>query len=836
MKHIKRISLLILTLYCFCHSAQAKDKPWYEFSSDGRVCHIYNRDLPTPWLNRLTNGYLTAWVTQKGGIEVYLSDPAINTLVNPQNVSGNFYLRKEGSSDITWINNPENEDAWECQVGLGYTKLVCVKDDVKSEVTYFIPLDDNVVVMRVHLTNLSASPQKLNIYGQVEWNLGDRNKYIIYRGDGRAGSQFNLYKKTWFSENTIWATQTNWLSTADCRPWPYTGYFSASIPIESFETIRRKFLGSMQSFAEPREILEDKLSNTTFWSEDDFPWGVLQTKRSLDPKGETDLVYILGMDRSMDVARQTIHKYSDPETVQKEFDRLNTYYDNLIAENITSKTPDSTNDLINNVWTKYHWNQIRKISQNDPDVVGTGVWAYGLEGGDVSVMPEQIMLPFNKSFLEKEILYMLSNQTNDLSKTNLVVHLPAMKYEDLQMKGKPAFPANHFNVPHHHVVWGFMTSLLEYLKEYGDSDFLNRDINFYDGTSGTIWDHIDKAFIISLSGLSVNGLPRIPANVGDWMDEFTKISEYGQAESVMFGMELCYYLNEFAKIAGLAGKTDLQKKWKEEYEFIKNAINETAWDGNWYIRAFSDRDGNRIPVGTKDDDEGKIYLNAQSWSVMSGVATPERAEKALNSVQSMMISDFGPMIFYPSYSKYKDYIGTQSIYAPGFRNGNIYMRPTGWAVISACMAGKSKLAWEMYNKASLAHQIKDIEVYQCEPYVYPENYVGPDHRLAGKGQFQWCLGEATAWMWMAYNYYLLGIRPEFNGLIIDPHMPDNWDSYSVERPFRGDHYSIIVKRNVRLGPGQIKIQLDGKTIKGNLITPAMDGAVHKIYVETGPSL
>ena len=161
------------------------------------------------------------------------------------------------------------------------------------------------------------------------------------------------------------------------------------------------------------------------------------------------------------------------------------------------------------------------------------------------------------------------------------------------------------------------------------------------------------------------------------------------------------------------------------------------------------------------------------------------------------------------------------------------MRPTSWAVMAACLADETDLAWEMYNKASLVNQTRNMEKYQCEPYVYPENYVGPDHRLAGKGQFQWCLGEATSWMWVAYNYYLLGIRPEFDGLFIDPKMPEEWDYFSVERPFRGDHYSIDVIRNEKYKAGEIKVFLDGKLIKGNLISPIGDGLQHKVRVEIG---
>ncbi len=828
----QRLLFIFLSLFYVSFSYSADSKPWYTFSKDGKVCHIYKRDLPTPWFNRLTNGYLTAWITQRGGIEVFMLDPSINGLVNPQEVSGNFYVTREGCNEITWVNNPEMEDKWECQVGLGYSTLLCIKNEIKTEITYFIPLDDNIMLMRIKITNLSQTAHNMNVYGQVEWNLGDATKSIVYRGDGRAGSQQNLYKKTWFSENTIWAINPNWQNVGLCRAWPYKGYLSANIPVNSFETIRSKFLGYSSNMARPEEINAVVLSNTEFWSEDDYPWGVLYTKFSLNPSESKEFTYLLGMEREYEEAYDIIKKYSVQETVNEEFDRLSSYYDDLITKSVNITTPDHENDRIINIWSKYHWNQVIKKSQND-DAVGVGLWCYGIEGGHLGIHPEHIMLPINKDLLKQEISYLLSNQTSDLSKTEIFSGKPSMLYEDIQKKPENFTPGNHFAVPHHHNIWGFLTSLLFYLKEYGDANFLESEFPFIEGNNGSVWEHIDKAFIISLSGLSPNGLPRIPKNVGDWMDEFTKISQYGHAESVMLGMQLCYYLKEYANIARLTGKTDLEEKWERQYESLKTAINNTSWDGNWYIRAFSDRDGKRTPVGTYRNAEGKIYINSQSWSILSGVATPERAEMSLNSLKSMMISDFGPLIFYPSYSYYDEYIGTQSNYSPGFRNANIYLRPTGWAIMAACMAGKSELAWEIYNKASLSNQTRKIETFQCEPYVYPENYVGPDHRLAGKGQFQWCLGEATSWMWYAYNSFLLGIRTEFDGLIIDPHMPADWNQYSVERFFRGDHYSILVKRNNRLTAGEIKIKIDGKLIKGNMIQPKMDGQKHNIDVEVG---
>ena len=832
MKTIKSLIFCILILSSEFAISQSH-KLWYQFSDDGTVCHIYKRDLPTPWFNRLSNGYLTAWVTHRGGIEVFMSDPNTNGLVNPQEVSGNFWIRSEDSGKYCWINNPDSEDSWECQVGLGYSRIICIKDQIKSEITYFIPLDDNVLLMQVHLTNLSSSVQKLKIFGQVEWNLGDVNKYIVYRGDGRAGSQHNLYKKAEFSNNVIWATQANWMRLNTCRPWPYTGFFSANVPVSSFETIRRNFLGSRLDFARPDEVAEGKLSNTNFWSEDDFPWGILQTEVSLKQNGEAVLTYILGMDYDREGAARLVKKFTDQAVVVQEFNRLTAFYSDLIVRNISSHTPDLTNDIINNIWTKYHWNQVIKRSENDRNIAGIGLWNYGIEGGNLGIHPEHITLPFNNTVTDQMIDYLLKNQTDNIALTEITVSQPAMRYADIQKDPKDIKAGTPFKVPHHHDTYGYLFSILNYIKENGSRDFLNREYTYLEGSNGTVWDHIDRAFIIALSGLSVNGLPRIPADVGDWMDEFTKLSQYGQAESVMFGMELCYWLKEYAKIARLTGRDDLAAKWEKNYEFMKGAINETSWDGEWYKRAFSDRDGKRIPIGTNQNREGKIYLNAQSWAVLSGVATPERADKCMNSVKSMLVSDFGPMIFYPPYTTYDEFIGTQSIYAPGFRNANIYPRPAGWAIIAAAMAGKGELAWEMYRKTSLSHQTEKMEVYQCEPYVYPENYVGPAHRLAGKGQFQWCLGEATSWMWIAYNYYLLGIRPEFEGLVIDPKMPDDWEQFSVERPFRGDHYTINVKKNRKLLSGEIKVFVDGKLLNENLIKPLMDGKKHKVEVEVG---
>jgi cellobiose phosphorylase len=202
-------------------------------------------------------------------------------------------------------------------------------------------------------------------------------------------------------------------------------------------------------------------------------------------------------------------------------------------------------------------------------------------------------------------------------------------------------------------------------------------------------------------------------------------------------------------------------------------------------------------------------------------------------VEQYLSSDYGPLVFWPSYTKYVDYIGTQSIYAPGFRNGNIYFRPAGWAIIAAAMSNRVDLAHELYNNASLAVRSEDMETYLLEPYVYPENYIGPDHQYGGEAQFHWCFGEGTAWMWYAYVSYILGIRAELDGLVIDPKIPAEWNDFKVQRPFRGAIYEIEVNNPGHVSSGVRSIVVDGKKIKGNVIIPHEDHQIHQVKVTMG---
>jgi len=823
--------LFIPVKYAF---TQKNRNSWYSFSSDNKECIINNSNLPTPWLNRLGNDVFFTWVTQNGYTESYLLDPVGNALTNSPDHSGRFYIADKDNGSIFQVNKPSGNSKWEARVGLGYNKISNKMNGLATQVTYFVPRGDNVLISILEIRNDTHTSRNLGVFSEVEWNLGDATKSFIYKGDGRGGSQFNLYKRAYMEKNIIIAKQPNWKNTATCNSWPYTGFFSVSAPVTSYETVRNNFLGTGGDYDHPLAVEKGICSNTDFWSEADYPVGVLNNSITLKPGENKTLVYILGMSRDENTIRNIVAKYTKRETTYNSLHEVNIFYDSLLNNSISIQTPDKENDRIINIWTKYIWRQFWKKSLNN-GAYGLGLWSYNLEGDGISVYPEQFLLPFDESLLKNGINDMLRNQTSDTLQTDLYEsNEHTMLYKDLGLDGPVVGIHGSFKVPHHHQLYGFLYSLYYYLLETRDIKLLDTKIPYIDGKTGTGWEHLETALDISTKGIDDRGLPQIPAGVGDWMDEFTRISVNNKAESEMLAGELCYVLRGFAGIADQNGHKEDSQKWMSVYNRIKNGVNKEAWDGGWYIRAFSDRGIPSIPIGSKHNDEGKIYLNAQSWPILSGIASPERATKSLLSVKKYLMSDYGPMIFTPAYTHFIDYIGTQSIYAPGFRNACIYLRPAGWAIAAACLNNQADLANEMYDKASMKSREKDMEHYHCEPYIYPENYDGPDdQRLKGQGEFQWNFGEGSAWMWTSYVDYILGIRPVQEGLLIDPKIPSTWPGYRVKRPFCGCIYNIDVKNPSRVDHGIASVKVDGERINSNVINPYSDGKEHTVEVIMG---
>ncbi|MEJ0055694.1 MAG: hypothetical protein WDN75_08630 [Bacteroidota bacterium] len=828
--------LLITGLLC---SAQSRTKGLnidYSFSADGKEVIMNEPNLPEPWLNRLTNDVFHTWITQNGYVETFLLNPDLNGLTNPQDVSGHLYLRDRKDGKYILLNNKNPQtSSWKSVHGLGYTRIETSGLGVNATVNYFVPRNDDVLVIWVKIKNNSAESKSFDLFSQVEFSLGDVTKSIVYKGDGRGGSQFNLYKKVTLEHEILIARQLVWKTLGPAgKPWPYTGFMASSLPVKTFETNKEKFMGIPGDFNSPAQVVDGKCSNTGFWSDNEYPWGVLQNEFEIAAGKETDVVITLGMTRDEKSISALKSKYANVQNVQEEFNKLTGFHTSFINQALKVNTPEKEIDRIINIWSPYQWRSTMSKDLNT-GMRGLSFWNYAIEGGTFGFWggdAELAVQPHDLAITKESIRRNLAMQFADPGTPRLTAEAPAMLYEDVDFKLPVQTPKNGFKVSHHHEVYG-LYSISLYLRETGDLDFLKEKIPFVLGEQATVFDHMVSGIDYSLNGISPRGLPYVNQGVGDWNDEINRMSKEGKAESIMYAMQLCYLLKEYSDIAAATGHADKAKEWMDKYQIIKDACNKYAWDGNWYVYAFADGDAEPFPIGSSKNKEGSIYLNSQSWALIGGVADKERAEKSLEAVRKELASEYGPLLFMPSYTHPDRHVGVQSEYAPGWRNACMYPRPAGWAVMAACLANKPDLAWALYKPASLPYASKNIERYRAEPYVYAENIVGPDHAKAGLGQFKWNLGEGANWMWHSYVYYILGIRPELGGLLIDPKIPSSWDGFTMEREFRGDHYSIEVKNPARVGQGVKSVTVDGKKIKGNMVRPAKDGKKHLVKVVMG---
>ncbi len=817
----------------------AVDGGYYEFSEDGTECIIKRYDTPLPWMNLLNNDTFQTWITHTGHMECLIFDRGLNGLTNPQVESGHVYLCDGSSGRYFMLNRPAPGGIWRARHGLGYSTIEACADALEATITYFVPRDDSVLVWLLSLRNRQAVQRTIHVFSTVEWSLGDQSKTMVFQGHGgggdafTGGSQFNLSKRVVLERDALYATQTAWPNLSyKQKPWPYTGFFGAGLPLESFDTTRSIFLGRHGSVEKPAAVERGICSNLPFWGLNEFPWGVLQHQLAIPAGGEQRIALVLGMARNKADIPGILAKYADPCRAEAELEKVKAYWREFLATTTNIRTPAPEIDRNLNVWSKYHWRSAVMRSQNN-GLRGLGFWSYGLMGNSIGWAPRELAVqPHDLGIVKECLTTMMQGQYQDVTLGKLSEPVPLMLSSDLDLKWPP--PKSKLRpYPHAHDIETGASAFINYLHETGDLRFLEEKTPWVDGGEGTAFDHLARAIEYSLQGLSPRGLALLNPGIGDWDDELNMVSREGRGESVMLSMTICYLLREAAQVAKAADHDAEAAKWLEQYDRIKSAVNRLAWNGEWYIRAFADLYERLTPVGTTTDKEGRIYLVPQSWAVLSGIAEGERAQKCMEAVERYLVCDYGPLNYAPAYTSLNPTVGTCSNYAPGLRNSCIYPRPAGWHIMAECVANRAEEAFDIYWKTSLAHAVRDIDRFQDEPYVYPEVYNGPAHRTYGMGQFQWNLGEGQNWMWHSYVYYILGVRPVLEGLLVDPKIPRAWEGFRVERPFRGSWYEIEIGNPKHVNRGVSSMLVDGRRVNGNLIRAHADGKRHEVKVTLG---
>jgi cellobiose phosphorylase len=483
------------------------------------------------------------------------------------------------------------------------------------------------------------------------------------------------------------------------------------------------------------------------------------------------------------------------------------YWDNYLSRTLC-QTPDADFDLSFNIWNKYQAWVTSRWSRMDSYYIGGG----SIIGHRDSWQDMLAILPNDLEWARSRVMYLLEHQFPDGS----TLH----NWDPLTNIG---VKTGHSDDP----MW-LVLGVLEYLKESGDLVFLDEAVRYYDTGAETVRQHVLRAIDYTLAHMSDRGIPLIMA--ADWNDGLDYVGRQGRGESTMVAGHLAWMLREIAALLWFTGNDTLAQKYVEERDKLIRNTNEHLWDGEYYIRGTRD-DGEAF--GSSRNIEGKIYLNAQSWLVIAGAAPRKRGARAMDSVERHLLTKYGPALFLPAYREPDPKLGIISRFAPGTKeNGTVFNHPVAWAIMAECILGRGDRAYELWKTTSFITRGREPEVYKAEPYAYCEYVHGPDSVNYGQGEFSWLTGTA-AWMWKVCMDWILGVRPELRGLLVDPCIPSAWDGYSLTRRFRRATYEIEVTNPEHVSIGIAEITVDGEKWESHLLPVFSDGRTHVVTVRMG---
>ncbi|MFX0075816.1 MAG: GH36-type glycosyl hydrolase domain-containing protein, partial [Candidatus Hermodarchaeota archaeon] len=486
-------------------------------------------------------------------------------------------------------------------------------------------------------------------------------------------------------------------------------------------------------------------------------------------------------------------------------------------ENYRVETPDEEFDSIINVWNQYQckttFDWSRYVSYYETGI-GRGI---GFRDSNQDTLAVSYVIP---NLVRKRLLELAKTQFED----GKVYHLY------FPLTGEGGFPnyvnprMKFFGDDH---LW-MIFAVSNYLKETGDMLILGEEVNYVEGSKGSLYEHLKRAIDFTIKNIGPHGFPLI--GTADWNDTLQLHGPNENGESVMVAMQFHKALCDMGEIANELNKSSESVKFYSLAEDVKKHINNRAWDGDWYIRAFTD---NGDVIGSRNNQEGKIFLNTQSWAVLSNVAPIDRGFHCMDSVRKNLVTEYGIKLLYPAYTRFYPELKGITTFPPGLKeNASIFCHSNPWAEIAECILGRGDIAFEYYTKLAPTSKNRIAEIHQTEPYIYSQMITGNDHPKFGAAKNSWLTGTAS-WTMKAATDWILGIKPEFHGLKLDPCIPKKWDKFQVIRHFRNAIYNIQVQNPKHFSKGIEEIKIDGKKLEMNLLPIFKDGKKHKIDVVMG---
>lgn len=775
---------------------------------------------PQPWINYLGNdGFFSLISNTCGGYSFY-KDAKLLRLTRyrynnvPADTNGRYYFIKHNDTVWTpaWQPVKTELDFYECHHGLGYSRFLASKNGIEAKLTAFVPLHETCEINQLVLTNNNNSYEELDLTSYVEfcfWNAVDDSTNFqrnLSLGEVEVcGSE--IYHKTEYRERRN-----------------HFAYYTVNTEIDGFDTSRDAFLGVYGSIEKPENVFAGKSSDSIVSG--GAVIGSHHIKVRLNPGESKSFIFILGYSENpyenkweapniikKENARAAMKRFSTDEQVAHALQDLKEYWNTLLSNFSVNSSDEKLNRMVN-IWNQYQcmvtFNMSRSASYFES---GTGR-GMGFRDSCQDLLGFVHLIPDRA---RQRILDIAATQFEDGSAYH--------QYQPLTKKGNSDIGSGFNDDP----LW-LIAGTSAYIKETGDLSILEEMVDFDNDPTlaEPLLEHLKRSFDYTLSHLGPNKLPLIGR--ADWNDClnlncFSKEpgesfqtfgpSEGPVAESVFIAGMFVKYGREYAEINKLLGNEVEAKRALKAVAQMYETVLDAGWDGEWFLRAY-DAFGDKI--GSNECEEGKIYIEPQGFCVLSDIGVKEgHAKKALDSVRKYLDTKYGIVLQQPAYSKYYLNLGEISSYPPGYKeNAGIFCHNNPWVSIAETRIGRGNRAFEIYRRTCPAY-IEDIsEIHRTEPYVYSQMIAGKDAPKHGEAKNSWLTGTA-AWTFVNVSQYILGIRPSFDGLEIDPCICSEMDSFTATRKYRGATYHITVSNPNHVEKGIQKMTVNGKEIQGTCI-------------------
>ena len=784
------------------------------FDDEAKEYVITRADTPLPWINYLgNNGFFSLISNTCGGYSFY-KDAKLRRITRfrynnvPHDDGGRCFYICDGDTVFSPAYLPSKTplDYYSCRHGLGYSVFKGTKAGVEAELTVMVPMDTDAEIQKLVLRNTAPGKKHLTVYGVTEWCLWN------------AVDDSTNFQRNWNIGEIEVEGSTVYHKTEYRERRDHYAFYSVNTQISGFDTDRDTFLGKFRGWSDPAAVQ----SRTSFssvaagWA----PIAALRVEVDLAPGESSTLLYRLGY-----VENPQDHKFTAPGVINKEkahdilrafsteeqfnraFDELKAYWSSLLSR-FSVRSSEEKLDRMVNIWNQYQcmvtFNMSRSASYYES---GTGRGMGFRDScqdllGFVHLIPERA---------RERIIDIASIQFEDGSTYH--------QYQPLTKRGNADVGSGFNDDP----LW-LVACTCAYIRETGDFGILDEPTPFNNqpGTEVPLLEHLRRSIAFTVKHRGPHGLPLIGR--ADWNDclnlncfsltpgeSFQTCSNFdnGKAESVFIAGMFVKYGNEYAELCDRLGLASEALAVRNSVKEIESATIESGWDGRWFRRAY---DAFERPVGSSRNSEGRIFIEPQGFCVMAGIGGPDFGQKALESAEEFLGNDFGMEILSPCYSEYHDYLGEISSYPPGFKeNGSVFCHNNPWVTLAYCKLGDGNSAFNLYTRNAPAFIEDKSEIHRTEPYCYSQTIAGRSSKRYGEAKNSWLTGTA-AWSFVAVSQGILGIRPDYDGLMIDPCLPHCIDGYSARRQFRGTCYEITVKRGPHRG-----LVVDGNPVAGNKI-------------------